>query len=112
MWIAVGATDGRFKQSARPRRGRTEMVKVATPRHASQRYVKERRPQWLAGCQWWPTAKSPLRRHENGMRDWKSVILRANRNLEGAKILFFAKSCFRMIFVASKRRATCASTPL
>ena len=31
MWIAVGATHGRLKQSARPRRGRTETVKLATP---------------------------------------------------------------------------------
>jgi hypothetical protein len=31
MWIAVGATHGRLKQSSRPRWGRTETVKLATP---------------------------------------------------------------------------------
>ena len=46
------------------------------------------------------------RRRENSMGTRKIVILRKNRNSGGAKILFFAKSRFRMISVGPKNGAT------
>jgi len=66
--------------------------------------VKERRPQWLADGK-----IRGIFRRENSMRTQKIVTLRKNKNSGGAKILFFAKSRFRMFSGDPKNDATGAS---
>jgi len=47
-------------------------------------------------------------RHENSMGSWKIVILWTNRNSGGAKILFFEKFRFWMVFAVPKNGAASA----